>query len=76
MVGRHYFCFQSVNGNVVMIVEDNFFAEPKQYPSTVTVAEICERFAAASFPCKAERHEDEGGALLRWLIAGGGRLIR
>lgn len=42
-----------------MIVEDNFFAEPKQHPSTVTVAEICERFAAAGLPCKAERHEEE-----------------
>ncbi len=42
-----------------MIVEDNFFAESKQYPSTVTVAEICERFAAAGLPCKAERHEEE-----------------
>ncbi|MGA3283707.1 MAG: hypothetical protein ABSD57_04520 [Verrucomicrobiota bacterium] len=42
-----------------MIVEDNYFSEPKQYPSTVTVAEICERFAAAGLPCKAERHEEE-----------------
>ncbi len=42
-----------------MIVEDNFFAEPKQYPATVTVAEICERFSAAGFPCRAERQEEE-----------------
>lgn len=42
-----------------MIVEDNFFTEPRQYPSTVTVTEICERLAAAGLPCKAERHEDE-----------------
>ena len=42
-----------------MIVEDNFFAEPKQYPKAVTVTEICERFAAAGLPCKAVRHEDE-----------------
>jgi hypothetical protein len=42
-----------------MIVEDNFFAELKRYPSTVTIAEICERFAAAGLPCKAARHEDE-----------------
>lgn len=41
-----------------MIVEDNFFDEPKQYPSTVTVAEICERFTAAGLPCKAERQEE------------------
>ena len=42
-----------------MIVEDNFFAEPEQYPSTATVAEICGRFAAAGLPCKAERHDAE-----------------
>ncbi len=42
-----------------MIVEDNYFSEPKQYPSTVTVAEICERFTAAGLPCKAERQEEE-----------------
>ena len=42
-----------------MIVEDNFFDEPKQYPSTVTVAEICERFTAAGLPCKAVRQEEE-----------------
>ena len=42
-----------------MIVEDNFFAEPKGYPSTVTVAEICQRFADAGLPCKAERHQNE-----------------
>jgi hypothetical protein len=42
-----------------MIVEDNFFAEPEQHPSTVTVAEICGRFAAAGLPCKTERHEEE-----------------
>jgi len=42
-----------------MIVEDNFFPEPKEHPSTVTVAEICERFIAAGLPCKAERQQDE-----------------
>ncbi|HYA79259.1 MAG TPA: hypothetical protein VED19_01970 [Candidatus Nitrosopolaris sp.] len=42
-----------------MIVEDNLFDEPKQYPSTVTVAEICERFKAAGLRCKAVRDEDE-----------------
>jgi hypothetical protein len=42
-----------------MILEDNFFPEPKQYPSKVTIAEICERFTAAGLPCKAERHHDE-----------------
>ncbi len=42
-----------------MILEDNFFPEPKQYPSKVTVTDICERFTAAGLPCKAERHEDE-----------------
>jgi len=59
VVGRHYFCCYSLNGADVMIVEDDFFAEPEQYPSTVTVAEICERFTAAGLPCKAERHEEE-----------------
>ena len=42
-----------------MIVEDNFFDEPKQYPSTVTVAEICGRFRAAGLPCEAERQGEE-----------------
>jgi hypothetical protein len=42
-----------------MIVEDNYFSEPKPSPSTVTVAEICERFTAAGLPCKAERQEEE-----------------
>jgi hypothetical protein len=42
-----------------MIVEDNLFVEPKQHPATVTVAEICGRFAAAGLPCQAERHEGE-----------------
>ena len=42
-----------------MILEDDFFPEPKQYPSTVTVVEICERFTAAGLRCRAERHQDE-----------------
>ncbi len=42
-----------------MIVEDNFFDEPKQYPPTVTVAEICERFKVAGLPGKVVRHEEE-----------------
>jgi len=42
-----------------MIVEDNFFSEPMQYPSMVTVAELCERFATAGFPCQAERQGEE-----------------
>ena len=42
-----------------MIVEDNFFSEPRELPSTITVAEICERFAAAGLPCRTERRQDE-----------------
>ena len=42
-----------------MIVQDNFFPDPEQQPSTVTVAELCERFTAAGLPCKAERHHNE-----------------
>jgi hypothetical protein len=42
-----------------MIIEDNFFSDPKEHPPTVTVAEICERFTAAGLPCKAERQQDE-----------------
>jgi hypothetical protein len=57
--GRHYFCFQRLNDEDAMIVEDNLFTEPEQHSSTVTVAEICERFAAAGLPCKAERHDAE-----------------
>jgi hypothetical protein len=41
-----------------MILEDNFFPEPKQYPSKITVTEICERFTAAGLPCKAERQQE------------------
>jgi len=42
-----------------MIVEGDFFAEPKQCPATVTVAEMCERFTGAGLPCRAERHGQE-----------------
>jgi len=42
-----------------MIVEDNYFSERKQHTSTVTVAEICERFVAAGLRCKCERHDAE-----------------
>jgi len=42
-----------------MIIEDNFFAEPEECPSTVTVAEICRRFTAAGLPCKAERDQGQ-----------------
>ena len=42
-----------------MILEDNFFPEPEQHPSTITVAEICGRFVEAGLPCKTEGHEDE-----------------
>ncbi|HKW29587.1 MAG TPA: hypothetical protein VJT54_09645 [Verrucomicrobiae bacterium] len=42
-----------------MIVEDNFFPDPKEHPPTITVAEICERFNAAGLPCKAERQNDD-----------------
>lgn len=42
-----------------MIVEDNFFPDPKQFPLTVTMAEICERFAAAGLSCKTERYQDQ-----------------
>jgi len=51
-----------------MIVEDDFFIEPTQPLSTVTVADICERFVAAGLPCKAERHADE-----MWVIFEGRR---
>jgi len=42
-----------------MIVEDNFFSEPGRPPSTVTVADLCEKFAAAGLRCKAECHDEE-----------------
>ena len=42
-----------------MILEDNFFPESPPPPSSVTVAEICDRFVAAGLPCRSERHEDE-----------------
>jgi len=50
----------------VMIVEDNFFTETKQYPSSVTIAEICKRFTEAGLPCRSERHEGE-----MWIIFDG-----
>lgn len=40
-----------------MIVEDNFFPDPKEHPPSITVDEICERFAAAGLPCKSERQD-------------------
>jgi hypothetical protein len=40
-----------------MIVEDNFFPDPKEHPSQITVDEICERFAAAGLTCKSERQD-------------------
>ena len=42
-----------------MIVEDNFFPDPEEQPPTITVDEICERFAAAGWPCKFERQDEE-----------------
>lgn len=42
-----------------MIVEDNFFPDPKEHPPTITATEICERFTAAGLPCKAERQLQE-----------------
>ena len=42
-----------------MIVEDNFFAEPTERPSTITVAEICQQFTTAGLPCKAVRLGNE-----------------
>jgi len=42
-----------------MIVEDDFFPAAKETPSTITVAEICERFIAAGLPCRTERRQDE-----------------
>ena len=42
-----------------MIVEDNFFPDPKDPSPQVTVDEICERFAAAGLPCRPEREDLE-----------------
>lgn len=45
--------------NDVMILEDNFFPDPKEHPPTITAAELCERFTAAGLPCKAERRQED-----------------
>jgi hypothetical protein len=42
-----------------MIVEDNFFPDPKEHPPTLTVAEICERFTAAGLPCTSEPQDKD-----------------
>ena len=42
-----------------MIIEDNFFPDTNVHPASVTVAELCERFAAAGLPCRSEQFEDE-----------------
>ncbi|HEV2436071.1 MAG TPA: hypothetical protein VG077_08725 [Verrucomicrobiae bacterium] len=42
-----------------MILEDNFFPDPKEHPPTITAAELCERFTAAGLPCKAERRLED-----------------
>jgi hypothetical protein len=42
-----------------MIVEDNFFPDAREHPPTITVDEICARFAAAGLPCKFERQDDD-----------------
>lgn len=42
-----------------MLIEDNFFPDPKEHPSTITVPEICERFKTAGLPCRSVRHRDE-----------------
>jgi hypothetical protein len=42
-----------------MILEDDFFPEPKECPLKVTVAEICKRFVVAGLPCRTEHQGDE-----------------
>jgi len=42
-----------------MIIEGDYFTEPKPSPSIATITEICERFAAAGLSCKAEQHDEE-----------------
>ena len=42
-----------------MIVEDNFFPDPKVHPQTVTVAELCEQFTAAGLPCGSQQFKNE-----------------
>lgn len=41
-----------------MIIEDDYFPDSKAHSSLVTVAELCERFAAAGLPCHSECLKD------------------
>jgi len=49
-----------------MIIEGDYFTEPKPCPSVGTIAEICERFTAAGLPCRAQQHDEEV-----WIIFAG-----
>lgn len=42
-----------------MILDDNFFSEPKELSPGITVAEICRRFTAAGVSCRAEQSQNE-----------------
>ena len=42
-----------------MIVEDDFFPDPKVHPHAITVADLCERFTAAGLPCRFEQLDNE-----------------
>ena len=59
--GGIIFAFKSlkIEQNDVMILEDNFFPDPKEHPPTINAAELCERFTAAGLPCKAERRRED-----------------
>jgi|ERR1022692_131208 hypothetical protein len=38
---------------------EDFLTRPKDYPTTLNVAQICERFVAAGLPCATEYHDGE-----------------
>jgi hypothetical protein len=42
---------------------EDFLSGPKEYPATITVAEIREQFVAMGLPCRIEYHPGEA-----WII--------
>ena len=58
-IGRYCSCLYLLNESNVTTMTDDFFTGAKEYPSTITVTEIRERFVEAGLPCRVEYHPGE-----------------
>jgi hypothetical protein len=58
-VERYCSCLQVLNDSDVTTMTEDFLTGPKEYPSTITVAEIREQFVAMGLPCRIEYHPGE-----------------